>query len=196
MNIFYLDKDPILAAEMSCDKHVCKMIIESAQMLSTAHRIIDGTEYYGKTANGRKIKRWLHPDNDLELSLYLASHVKHPSTIWVMQSAYNYIWLYRHMMALNEQFKLRYDKPFDHMTIQKLGKILKEIPKNIPLNKIGTEPPPAMPDECKVPGDSIASYRKYYIMKKRPFATWRKPSKMPEWYKQGINENVYTRQPA
>ena len=196
MNIFYLDKDPILAAEMSCDKHVCKMIIESAQMLSTAHRIIDGSEYYGKTANGRKIKRWLHPDNDLELSLYLASHVKHPSTIWVMQSAYNYIWLYRHMMALNEQFKLRYDKPFDHMTIQKLGKVLKEIPKNIPLNKIGTEPPPAMPDECKVPGDSIASYRKYYIMKKRPFATWRKPSKMPEWYKQGINENVYTRQPA
>jgi hypothetical protein len=196
MNIFYLDKDPILAAEMSCDKHVCKMIIESAQMLSTAHRIIDGTEYYGKTANGRKIKRWLHPDNDLELSLYLASHVKHPSTIWVMQSAYNYIWLYRHMMALNEQFKLRYQKPFDHMTIQKLGKVLKEIPKNIPLNKIGTEPPPAMPDECKVPGDSIASYRKYYIMKKRPFATWRKPSKMPEWYKQGINENVHTRQPA
>ena len=196
MNIFYLDKDPIIAAEMSCDKHVCKMIIESAQMLSTAHRIIDGSEYYGKTANGRKIKRWLHPDNDLELSLYLASHVKHPSTIWVMQSAYNYIWLYRHMMALNEQFKLRYQKPFDHMTIQKLGKVLKEIPKNIPLNKIGTEPPPAMPDECKVPGDSIASYRKYYIMKKRPFATWRKPSKMPEWYKQGINENVYTRQPA
>lgn len=193
MNIFYLDKDPILAAEMSCDKHVCKMIIESAQMLSTAHRIIDGSEYYGKTANGRKIKRWLHPDDDLELSLYLASHVKHPSTIWVMQSAYNYIWLYRHMMALNEQFKLRYQKPFDHMTIQKLGKVLKEIPKNIPLNKIGTEPPPAMPDECKVPGDSIASYRKYYIMKKRPFATWRKPSKMPEWYKQGINENLYTR---
>ena len=100
MNIFYLDKDPILAAEMSCDKHVCKMIIESAQMLSTAHRIIDGTEYYGKTANGRKIKRWKHPDKNLEASLYLASHVKHPSTIWVMQSAYNYIWLYRHMFSI------------------------------------------------------------------------------------------------
>ncbi len=196
MNIFYLDKDPIRAAEMSCDKHVCKMIIESAQMLSTAHRIIDGIEYYGKTANGRKIKRWKHPDKNLETSLYLASHVKHPSTIWVMQSAYNYIWLYRHMMALNSQFRLRYNKSIDHMTVQKLGIILKDIPKNIPLNKIGTEPPPAMPDECKVPGDSIASYRKYYIMKKREFATWRSPSEVPEWYKQGINENVYTRQPA
>lgn len=196
MNIFYLDKNPIKAAEMACDKHVCKMIIESAQMLSTAHRIIDGSEYYGKTANGRKIKRWLHPDNDLELSLYLASHVKHPSTLWVMQSAYNYIWLYNHMMALNEQFKLRYQKPFDHMTVQKLGKILKEIPKNIPLNKIGTEPPPAMPDECKVPGDSIASYRKYYIMKKREFATWKYPATMPDWYKKGINENLYSRKSA
>ena len=190
MNIFYLDKDPILAAEMSCDKHVCKMIIESAQMLSTAPRIIDGTEYYGKTANGRKIKRWKHPDKNLEASLYLASHVKHPSTIWVMQSAYNYIWLYRHMMALNSQFRLRYNKSVDHMTIQKLGTILKNTPKNITLNKIGTEPPPAMPDECKVPGDSIASYRKYYIMKKRPFATWRSPSVMPDWYKKGINANI------
>ena len=189
MNIFYLDKNPILAAEMSCDKHVCKMIIESAQMLSTAHRIIDGVEYYGKTANGRKIKRWKHSDKNLENSLYLASHVKHPSTIWVMQSAYNYIWLYRHMMALNSQFRLRYKKSEDHMTIRKLGTILKDIPKNIPLNKIGTEPPPAMPDECKVPGNSIESYRKYYIMKKREFATWKYPAEMPDWYKKGLNEN-------
>jgi hypothetical protein len=43
MNIFYLDKHPKVAAQMSCDKHVCKMIVESAQMLSTAHRILDGT---------------------------------------------------------------------------------------------------------------------------------------------------------
>jgi hypothetical protein len=50
-----------------------------------------------------------------------------------------------------------------------------------------------MPEECKVPGNSIESYRKYYIMKKRPFATWRSPSVMPEWYKKGINENLHTR---
>ena len=55
MNIFYLHRDPIVAAEMSCDKHVVKMILESAQLLCTCHRVQDGTEYYGKTANGRKI---------------------------------------------------------------------------------------------------------------------------------------------
>ena len=57
MNIFYLHKDPIVAAQMSCDKHVVKMILESAQLLSTCHRVQDGTEWYDKTANGRRIKR-------------------------------------------------------------------------------------------------------------------------------------------
>lgn len=190
MNIFYLDKNPIVAAEMSCDKHVCKMIVESAQMLSTAHRLIDGKEYIDKTSNGRKITRWKHSDKNLEKILYKASHTKHPSTIWVMQSAYNYIWLYRHMMALHSQFKLRYKKSVDHLTIQKLGNILKSPPKNIPLNKIGTDPTPAMPDECKIPGDVVGSYRKYYIMKKREFATWRTPAVIPEWYKKGINETI------
>jgi hypothetical protein len=46
-----------------------------------------------------------------------------------------------------------------------------------------------MPDECIVPGDSVASYRKYYIMKKVRFATWKAPSKMPDWFKEGV-ENV------
>ena len=57
MNIFYLDNDPKVCAEMHCDKHVVKMIIEYAQLMSTAHRILDGTSYYDLTANGRRILR-------------------------------------------------------------------------------------------------------------------------------------------
>ena len=49
MNIFYLDRDPVIAAQMSCDRHVVKMILESAQMLSTAHRVLDGDEYANET---------------------------------------------------------------------------------------------------------------------------------------------------
>ena len=56
MNIFYLDPDPKVCAEMHNNKHTVKMIIEYAQLMSTAHRVLDGTEYYDKTANGRKIK--------------------------------------------------------------------------------------------------------------------------------------------
>jgi hypothetical protein len=49
MNIFYVDKDPVKAAKMLLDKHVVKMILESAQMLCTAKRVLDGTEYFDKT---------------------------------------------------------------------------------------------------------------------------------------------------
>ena len=66
MNVFYVDKHPVKAAEQMCDKHIVKMILESAQLLSTCHRVQDGTEYYDKTANGRKIKK---VENTLILNL-------------------------------------------------------------------------------------------------------------------------------
>jgi len=90
MNIFYVHKDPIIAATMLIDKHVVKMIVESAQMLSTAHRMIDGTQYTGKTKTGRNIKRWRHPNSNMDNVLYKACHTGHPSTLWVMENAYNY----------------------------------------------------------------------------------------------------------
>jgi hypothetical protein len=188
MNIFYLDKDPIKAAQLSCDTHVVKMIVESAQMLSTAHRMIDGKEYIDKTKAGRKIKRWKHPNSNMEKTLYKACHTGHPSTVWVMQSAYNYHWLYKHMMALNTEFKMRYGHILDHKTVQLLEGALMYPPKNISLNTIATDPPPAMPDYCKVPGDSVASYRKYYIYEKQRFATWKSPSSVPAWYIDGVKE--------
>jgi hypothetical protein len=190
MNIFYLDKDPIKAAQMSCDKHVVKMILESAQLLSTCHRVLDGTEYYDKTANGRKIKRWKHPNSNMEAVLYKAGWIKHPSTVWLFESAYNYLWLYQHFMALNDEYKKRYNHTKDHVAVQKLGDLLKYPPKNAKINKIGTQPTPAMPDECKVPGDSVQSYRRYYIMKKRRFATWKAPAKTPEWYIEGVKSDT------
>ena len=186
MNIFYLDKDPIKAAEMSCDKHVVKMILESAQLLSTCHRVQDGQEYYDKTKNGRKIKRWRHPNPNVEATLYKAGWIKHPSTIWLFESAYNYIWLYRHFMALNEEYKKRYNHTDDHVAVQKLGQLLKFPPKNAQYNKIGTDATPAMPEHCKISGDSAASYRRYYILEKNRFATWKSPAKTPEWYIEGV----------
>ena len=72
MNIFYLDKDPKVCAEMHLDKHVVKMIIEYAQLMSTAHRVLDGQPYIDKTANGRSIKRWRLSDG-LENVLMKAS---------------------------------------------------------------------------------------------------------------------------
>ena len=75
MNIFYLHKDPEISAKMHCDKHVVKMIIEYAQLMSTAHRILDGDEYEGKTKIGRRIRRWKHPNKNIENTIYKASHI-------------------------------------------------------------------------------------------------------------------------
>ena len=58
MNIFVLHDNPIIAAKYQCDKHVVKMILESGQMLSTAHRVLDGEEYVELSKNNRRLKRW------------------------------------------------------------------------------------------------------------------------------------------
>ena len=78
MNIFYLSNDPEKAAKMMYNKHVVKMILETAQLLCTAHIV--------------------HEGNNANVP-YKATHKNHPSAIWARQSADNYEWLYFHMLA-------------------------------------------------------------------------------------------------
>ena len=181
MNIFYLDRDPKTCAEMHCDKHVVKMIIEYAQLMSTAHRVLDGEEYYALSVNNRKIKRWRHPEFDDVLMK--ASHVHHPSNIWLRQSDSNYAWLYRLFLELTKEYTHRYGKAH---ACARLISSLRYIPKNIPRAEF-TEPTPAMPDDCKIAGNSLASYHKYYIEKKVSFAKWTK-REVPLWFQNGINK--------
>ena len=93
MNIFYLDNDPKTCAEWHVDKHVSKMLVEYAQLMSTAHRVLDGDEYIGKSQTGRRVKRWRLSDN-YENIIYKACHVNHPSAVWVRDSVSDYKWLY------------------------------------------------------------------------------------------------------
>ena len=58
MNIFYINEDPKIASLEHCDKHAVKMCVEYAQLLSTAHRLLDGKEFVGKSKTGRNVKRW------------------------------------------------------------------------------------------------------------------------------------------
>ena len=140
MNIFYLDKSPYLAAKYQYNKHVVKMVLESAQMLCTAHHV------YGS--------KW-----QKENVPYKQAHLNHPSTIWTRQCFQNYRWLYLHMLALGNEYTKRYDKT--HLTIYKCENFLNTAPENIPTGKF-TEPPQAMPDQYKVPGCSITAYWNYY----------------------------------
>ena len=180
MNIFYLDHDVTECAKMHNDKHVVKMILEYAQLLSTAHRILDGTELSVLSATGRKKKVWQLPDNR-DSVLYSCTHANHPSAIWVRQSDKNYDWLFAMFQALMTEYTHRYDKV--HAT-SRLEQYLAQLPKNIP-QKGFTEPTPAMPDEVKIPGDSIKSYRNYYINNKVHLASWKK-RQVPEWFNANI----------
>lgn len=182
MNIFYLHFDPKICAQYHCDKHVVKMIIEYAQLLSTAHRILDGRQYLDLTNNGRRIKRW-KLDDHREPILYKASHVNHPSGVWVREEFSHYQWLWNLASELCQEYRHRYggEKDKQHKTslvIQKLS----FAPDNITRNGLFTEPPQAMPTDAKIPGDSISAYRNYYKMYKTRFATW-KNREIPEWYK-------------
>jgi hypothetical protein len=181
MNIFYLDNDPKTCAQMHNDKHCVKMILEYAQLLSTAHRIIDGTESIGLSKSGRKQKRYvLHDHRDTVL--YTATHTNHPSAIWVRQSDANYAWLYRLFGALMDEYTYRYGKIH---ACERLSDALSYRPKNIPKGSF-TEPTPAMPEDYKVVGDSITSYRNYYLNDKVKMSRWTN-SPMPIWFADGIN---------
>ena len=179
MNIFYLDHDVHKCAEMHNDKHTVKMILEYAQLLSTAHRFLDGTLIDGYSKTGRKQKRYVL-SSDLDSVFYASTHINHPSAVWVRQSSENYLWLANLLIALCEEYTHRYGKTHKVERDGLCFVLLKTVPANIG-NKGWSEPTPAMPDEVKIPGDSIASYRNYYINNKVHLANWKKRS-IPQWY--------------
>lgn len=185
MNIFYLDNDPIKCAEMHLDKHVVKMILEYAQLLSTAHRLLDGTEYEGKSISGRKAMRWKLEDSR-EDNLYMASHMKHPSGIWCRETSGNYIWLYSLWRDLMKEYTFRYGK---HHVAERLIPFLDNLPTNIKTGDM-TAMPQCMPDSYKVSANSIQAYHNYYINDKQPFAVWTNRP-IPKWYSSAWESRNY-----
>ena len=140
MNIFYLHRDPVTAASYMYNKHVVKMILESAQMLCTAHHVL---------GSGDKVP-------------YKPAHINHPSTIWTRTSNLHYDWLYTHMLALGNLYQTKYGR--EHLTITKCRESLFLAPLNIPC--VGfQQPPQCMPDEYKA-SSSIEAYWNYYIGEK------------------------------
>ena len=179
MNMFYLDKDPQLCAEWSVNSHCVKMILESAQLLSTAHRLLDGVEYTDKTKTGRNVKRWRLSDAR-EPVLYSATHVNHPCAIWCRESSDNYSFLWQYLNEHCIEYTHRYGKTHKIETTGVLG-MLSVQPDNIPL--IGwTTPPSAMDPKYIISSDPIANYRNYYNIGKAHLHKW-KNRNVPEWMK-------------
>ena len=148
MNIFYLHQDPVKAAEYQYNKHVVKMVLESAQILCTVHH-----KYMGE-------------DADVP---YKSTHKNHPSTLWAGQSAQNYEWLYRHFVALCEEYKRRYGR--EHLSYTKCKDKVNMLPGGM-LETGLTDMPQCMPDEYK-DDCSVQAYWNYYIGAKKIIANWK-----------------------
>jgi hypothetical protein len=158
MNIFVLDRDVIKCAEYHNNKHVVKMVLETAQLLCGVHHMT-------------KL------ESDRELIPYRLSHKNHPCSIWTRECIENYVWLCQLGMALSKEYTKRYGK------IHKSQAVIEWCYDNLPkLNVNGkmTEFAMAMPDECKI-GDVIDSYRNYYMIEKRSIADWK--GEKPFWFK-------------
>ncbi|MGF1688023.1 pyrimidine dimer DNA glycosylase/endonuclease V [Photobacterium japonica] len=155
MNIFILDDDIQTCAQAHCDQHVVKMILESVQLLCTA-------------LNKKGFE-----------TPYKSTHPKHPCVLWVEASYDNFLWLRDLALALNDEYKYRYNKQGDHKSIAVLAEIADcRFPSH------GLTPfAQAMPDEYKVDGDPITAYRRFYLGDKSAFAKWTKRSP-PPWYSQ------------
>jgi hypothetical protein len=111
------------------------------------------------------------------------SHGKHPCVIWCAKSLSNWKWLKEFTLALNEEYKYRYNKECDHKSAA-ICRLLKE--PNMEDEGM-TERPQCMPDQYKVEGDAAQGYRNYYIGEKQYFAKWTKRA-VPKWYTEGCEE--------
>ncbi len=150
MNIFVLSENPLKAAAMQHDKHVVKMILESAQMLCSA----------------------FEPEHKPP---YKRAFYNHPCTIWARQSAKNYNWLLIHAVALATEYTYRYNKT--HASVKVISwcwnnyENLIKFPK-----KAKTKRPLAMPDQYKT-NDAVESYINYYLGEKLNNAKWTRRKK-------------------
>lgn len=153
MNIFILDIEPMVAAKYHSDIHLRAMIKESAQMMSTAHRVLDD-----------------------RTDVYKTTHINNRCMRWVRQSMTNYDWLYDLFCYMHEEYVSRFNKP--HLSYSLLADKLREPPEYI--DDIGLTPfAQAMPVEYQQP-DVVQAYRNYYCTKLH-FCHWSPPAYKPWW---------------
>ena len=157
MNIFFLHILPQICAEMHLDKHVIKMILETTQLLCSAH----------------------HMTNSEYTPCYKLSHKNHPCAVWTRESKDNYIWLCTFEKELCKEYTYRYGK------IHKCQSYIEDLEKNVPkLPELGfTKPAQAMPKMYK-DDDFIDAYRTYYFFGKIKIHSWKgkvSGRPIPEW---------------
>ena len=164
MNRFLLAEIPHFSAQYLCDKHVVKMCLEEAQILSTALFL-----------NGLA-----HPQ------LYRPTHLNHPVVKWTARSIENFEFGFSHFKAICAEYTYRYNKV--HKSWTKLHQLLWEMHHELPFKgKPDTYPICCTGYETRFPRhapieEAVQCYRTYYLEAKKDIATWNKSRPAPLWY--------------
>jgi len=158
MNVFWLDHDPEQSARWHADKHVTKMCVEYAQVLSTAAHI---GGFYDESRMYEPI-----PNNNKKLHE------------WAAESADNFVRLLKMAKELGQEFERRYGK--SHASYNDV--ISRIDASDVRIDWTGfTTPPLSMPDYCITDGDYVDSYRSYYNHGKDWEMCWTGRD-VPPWY--------------
>jgi len=178
MNIFLLSWCIEECAKFHFDRHVVKMILELAQLLSTAHWILD-------TDNNEMLQQW-----NMNEKIYKPTHKNHPCSIWIREHVNNYNFTAKLAKELCNEYYFRYGKykKKQHKTEKIIDHLMINIPKNwnhsqkqlIGPHKV-TEPAQAMPEQYKC-DDVIEAYRNYYLGEEKAHLSYWKNREMPEWF--------------
>lgn len=157
MNIFFLHLDPQKCAEFYADKHVVKIIIEIAQMMSAAHHLLPCG---------------LAPP-------YRKTHANHPCAVWVRASAANYDWTLRLFRALCAEYTHRYGRTHK---CESFADAFDEFRPRFPSQDF-TMPALAIHEafkfKCRRVEDAVDAYRCYYFIDKHELLAWRRRDPPP-----------------
>ena len=171
MNIFFLSLVAREAARLMCDKHCVKMILETAQLLSTAIRLLCDEDEI-------PIGMWV--------KLYKTTHKNHPSAIWARESRDNFMWLLEHGLEMCQEYTRRYGRT--HKTQAVLEAIEMHLDNcTMDFPQVGpTRKPICMPLQHRIKGPSLAhdvvdSYWLYYAEEKEYFAKWAHCEEPKRW---------------
>jgi hypothetical protein len=175
MNIFVLDRDPRLAARAHCDTHVVKMVLETAQLLSTAHA------HFGEAAYDKASGEWRVGGR----RVYCPTHMGHPCAVWVRETPGNYRWAYKLLEHLLNEYQRRYgDAAKKRHKTWEVFPALREPPRRLSAS-FADRPDAMTPFALAMPeqhrgDDPVASYRAYYRADKSGIASYRLGN-TPEW---------------
>lgn len=171
MNIFAVDESPAQAAKDLCNKHVVKMIVESAQIMCTAFRL-------------KMEECWQLAARDAQHypNLYKATHRNHPAVKWTLASVHNTEWLWQHLEALEREYRARYAKVHGSgRVIEELNQVKWSIWRGTGKPELHTPFVQCMPEQYRRP-DAVAAYRQFYIGEKARFAQWQPRAQPPSWW--------------